>query len=285
MFFFSFLFSHFVLRCWSVAFFSFFLPACCRFSFVLFFFLFLFFVVGLFLFSSFFTGIFLNFSSRAPSKCYILLNILSLDVCTIVIQARYHAMMACLASGTKYEYVTYSYACRNIVNTIKTNETQFFRKIYPSLNSKGLRKGYVRVVSWRLNKDSNILTPSSPGYSSTSFSSCRTAQPEHPVAPGYMIVWHPPASVSVVSALNSTRPQSRLFPVIFDRKHLLFTQVHFLFDSSAGTEVNMLQCSLKRGFPEFIPSRTKRHIRRPVYIYIYIYIYIYNSVECHTQDT
>ena len=28
--------------------------------------------------------------------------------------------------------VTYSYACRNIVNTIMTNETQFFRKIYLS---------------------------------------------------------------------------------------------------------------------------------------------------------
>ena len=32
-------------------------------------------------------------------------------------------------------------------------------------------------VSWRLNKDCNILTPSSSGYSSTSFSSCRAAQP------------------------------------------------------------------------------------------------------------
>ena len=28
--------------------------------------------------------------------------------------------------------VTYSYAHRNIVNTIMTNETQFFRKIYLS---------------------------------------------------------------------------------------------------------------------------------------------------------
>ena len=42
--------------------------------------------------------------------------------------------------------VTYSYACRNIVNTVKTNETQFFRKIYLSHfirnGTKGLRKGY-----------------------------------------------------------------------------------------------------------------------------------------------
>ena len=32
-------------------------------------------------------------------------------------------------------------------------------------------------MSWRLNKDCNILTPSSSGYSSTSFSSCKAAQP------------------------------------------------------------------------------------------------------------
>ena len=37
---------------------------------------------------------------------------------------------------------------------------------------------------------------------------------ELPVAPGYIIVWRPPASESVASALNSTRPQSRLSPLI-----------------------------------------------------------------------
>ena len=46
--------------------------------------------------------------------------------------------------------------------------------------------------------------------------------------------------VGIISALNSTRPQSRLSPDIFDWMHLLFTQVHFLFDSLAGLEVNML---------------------------------------------
>ena len=63
-----------------------------------------------------------------------------------------------------------------------TKKTQFFRKIYLSHfirnGTKGLRKGYVWEVNWRLNKDSNILTPSSSGYSSTSFSSCGAAQPE-----------------------------------------------------------------------------------------------------------
>ena len=41
----------------------------------------------------------------------------------------------------------YPYTCGNIVNTIMTNETQFFRKIYLSHfirnGTKGLRKGYV----------------------------------------------------------------------------------------------------------------------------------------------
>ena len=126
-------------------------------------------------------------------------------------------------------------------------------------------------MNWRLNKDCNILTPNSSGYSSTSFSFSWAAQLgalraqlsagsgshcfelqqltsnsdlQLPVAPGYIIVWHPPASVSVAYALNSTCPQSRLFPEIFDQMHLLFTQVHFLFDSSAGSEVNMLHKEL-----------------------------------------
>ena len=119
-----------------------------------------------------------------------------------------------------------TYTCGNIVNTIMTNETQFFRKIYLSHfirnGTKGLRKGYVWEVSWSLNKDCHILTPSSSGYSSTSFSfpwaaqlgALRAASPqsetdshagilsprlwlqltELPIAPGYIIVWHPPAS-------------------------------------------------------------------------------------------
>ena len=42
-------------------------------------------------------------------------------------------------------------------------------------------------------------------------------------------------------ALNSTPRQSRSPPDIFDRMHLLFTQVHISFDSLAGSEVNMPQ--------------------------------------------
>ena len=39
--------------------------------------------------------------------------------------------------------------------------------------------------------------------------------------------------------LNSTPRQSRSPPDILDRMHLLFIQVHFSFDSLAGSEVNM----------------------------------------------
>ena len=110
----------------------------------------------------------------------------------------------------------YTYTRGNIVNTIMMNETQFFRKIYLSLYLKGLRKGYVWEVSWRLNKtatywpqvppslaalpsrSARLLTRRTWGPSSllglvltasncykltpTNWTSCRT------------IVWRPPAS-------------------------------------------------------------------------------------------
>ena len=159
----------------------------------------------------------------------------------------------------------YTYTCGNIVNTIMTNEHTSLEKTYLlHFIWKWLRKGYMWGVSWRLNKDCNILTPSSSATSSTSFSFSLAAQPgaqraaspqsgadshagilssklwlqltELLVTQGYIIVWRPPASC----APNSTRLQSRLSLDIFDQMHLLFTQVHFLFDSSAGSEVNIL---------------------------------------------
>ena len=104
-----------------------------------------------------------------------------------------------------------------------------------------VRKGYERVIvweiSWRLNKDCNMLTPSSSGYSSTSFSSCRAAHPASagtwfsllrtattdsklwsptnwlPVAPGYIIVCvH---LLQWASHLHSIQPVSRQgYPLI-----------------------------------------------------------------------
>ena len=63
----------------------------------------------------------------------------------------------------------------------KNERTQFFRKIYlPHFirnGTKGLRKGYCVRGELESEQSYNILTPSSSGYSSTSFSSCGAAQP------------------------------------------------------------------------------------------------------------
>ena len=160
-----------------------------------------------------------------------------------------------------------------------TNETQFFRKIHFHTLFEMVRKSYERVivweVSWRLNKTATYwplallaikeLLSRSPGLLNrgpwgpslcwylvltprTATTDSKLWSPTHwlPVAPDYIIFWHPPASVSVASAPNSTRQQSRLSPDIFDRMHLFFTQVHFLFDSLARSEVNMLYLTRSR---------------------------------------
>ena len=118
----------------------------------------------------------------------------------------------------------YTYTCGSKINN-NDERTHFFRKIYLSLYSKGLRKGCERVMCERWVGDwtnCNILTPSSFVFSSTSFSFCWATQSgvlrahspllgagslysilsptnwlqltELPVARGYIIVWHPPAS-------------------------------------------------------------------------------------------
>ena len=161
-------------------------------------------------------------------------------------------------------FVTYSYACRNIINTIMTKHSSF-RKIYLSHfiwnGTKGLRKGYVWEVSWTLNKDCNILTPSSSGYSSTSFSSCGAAQPSalsahfsagsgshcfelQPQTPNSDLqLTRTSCGTGLYNCLSSTSFSKRrictqfnpstvkVSPDNFDRMHLLFTLVHFLFDS------------------------------------------------------
>ena len=67
-----------------------------------------------------------------------------------------------------------TYTCGNIVNTIMTNEHTSLEKYTNhtlfEMFAKGLRKGYVWEVSWRLNKDCNILNPSSFVFSRTFFS-------------------------------------------------------------------------------------------------------------------
>ena len=139
--------------------------------------------------------------------------------------------------------------------------TEFFRKIYLSLYSKGLRKGNVWEVSWRLNQDYNILTPSSSVFSSTSFLFSWAAEPgalrahpsaeswfslprtattdskltELPVASGYIIVWYPPASSE-----RRICTQFKLSPVKVIPWYLRpDAPVPW---STAGSEVNMLHC-------------------------------------------
>ena len=75
-----------------------------------------------------------------------------------------------------YNY-TYTYTCGNIINN-NDERTQFFRKIYLShFILERVAKGCVWEVSWRWNRDCNILTPSSSDYSSISSSFCWAAQP------------------------------------------------------------------------------------------------------------
>ena len=101
-------------------------------------------------------------------------------------------------------------------------------------------------MSWGLNKNCNIWTPCSSGYSNTSFSSCGAAQPgalrvqlsagsgshyfeleqltpnskltELPIAPGYIIVWHQSASCErhICTEFNPSTVKDD----IFDRMHL-----------------------------------------------------------------
>ena len=78
------------------------------------------------------------------------------------------------ASGTTWWWhiQPYTYTRGNVVSTIMTSEHTSLEKY-----TSHLRKGYVWEVSWRLNKDCNILTPSSFVFSSISFSFSGAAQP------------------------------------------------------------------------------------------------------------
>ena len=71
----------------------------------------------------------------------------------------------------------YTYTCGNIVNTTMTNEHGSLEKYISHFIRKGCERVMWRVrVSWRLNKDCNILTPRSSVFSSTPFSFCWAAQ-------------------------------------------------------------------------------------------------------------
>ena len=118
-----------------------------------------------------------------------------------------------------------------------------------------------KELNWRLNKD----------FSSTSFSFCWAAQPgtlraqlsarssSHCLEPQQLTPNSKLTRTScgtqlynclsptcfserrICTQFNPSTVKPQLSPDIFDRMQLLFTPVHFLFDSSAGSEVNMLQ--------------------------------------------
>ena len=103
------------------SFFSSFLPACCSFSLVLFF---------LFFFRFF-------FSCPARLRSVVFYFRFSLrPFLQSSIQARYHAMMACQAPGTKYKYIAYTDATKS---TIMTNQhTSLEKYTSHTLFEKGL---------------------------------------------------------------------------------------------------------------------------------------------------
>ena len=137
----------------------------------------------------------------------------------------------------------------------KDERTQFFRKIYLSFywkGSKGLRMVLLCemwVGDWTELQHIDSL---SSDYNSISFPFFWAAQPG---AWGSSLYWDivlipasslqlirtscAPSYIIVLRPLNSNSRQSRVSPDILDRMHLLFTQVHFSFDSLAGSEVNI----------------------------------------------
>ena len=151
----------------------------------------------------------------------------------------------------------------------------------------------------------NILTPSSSGYSSTSFLFCLTGglgpssllravshclklqqlSPNFtklPVAPGYIIVWHPPASCGVTIPLKSTHPRSRLYLDILDRMHLLFTQVHFLFDSLAGVRGQYVTSRHWHHFKDVEDGSADQTITHPpIYMRVWLFIFYLSYIARH----
>ena len=139
----------------------------------------------------------------------------------------------------------------------KDERTQFFRKIYLSLGSKGLQKILLCkrwVGDW--TELQHIDPPTllaiaaflyhSPGLLNRgpgSHSSIFSPTDLNFLSPGlYNNLMH--TYFLQASHLYSSQPIDSqgypLSPDIFDRMHLLFTQVHFSSDSPARSEVNML---------------------------------------------
>ena len=133
---------------------------------------------------------------------------------------------------------TYTYACRNIFNTIKTSGHSSLEKIYTS----HFIDRVVRERELETEQRLQHIPTNSSGHHSLSLPFSWAAQPG---AWGPSLCWDmvlipasslqlirtscAPSYIIVLRPLNSNRRQSRLSPDILDRIHLLFTQVHILF--------------------------------------------------------
>ena len=166
----------------------------------------------------------------------------------------------CCIAMTSYKHI---HACGNIFNTITTGGHSSLEKYTSHTLFEMVGKGYKRLcVRGELETEQrlqHIDPPSSSGHSSASFSFSCAAQPgawgpsSRLRVGSHSSIWNHWLQalnsncltscltqvislfdthlllVDVTSAPNSTRPQLRLSPDIFDRMHLLFAQVHFLF--------------------------------------------------------
>ena len=142
---------------------------------------------------------------------------------------------------------TYTDACRNIFNTIKTSGHSSLEKY-----TSHLLKGLCERGSWKPNKDCNILSPqlfwisqlffpvllgsltgglrAQPLVGHGSHSSIFSPTDLNFLSPGLYNNLTPTYFLRAPQfALNSTPRQPRSPPDIFYRMHLLFTQVHFFF--------------------------------------------------------
>ena len=133
----------------------------------------------------------------------------------------------------------------------KDERTQFFRKIYLSLYLKGLERVTKGIICERWVGDWTELQHIDPPTLLATvafFPFSWAAQPGAwgmvliPASSlqliwtscrwGYIIIWRPPTSCErhICTQFNpSTVNVIPWFPDIFDRMHLLFTQVHFFF--------------------------------------------------------
>ena len=145
---------------------------------------------------------------------------------------------------------TYTHIHAETWSSIMTNEHTSLEKYTSYTLFEMVQKGYKRVivweVSWRLNKDCNILTPSSSVFSSTSFSFCLAAQP----GPwGSSPLWE--LVLTAASYLQPTEPVcgTGLYNCLMSTCFLWASHLHPIqpVHSQGYTLISLTGCKLGRG--------------------------------------